>query len=87
MNECVLFSRHQRPILFPQLAQLYPSIAFVSFAGFITGPPNYANLFVRNYEPAYLADHASAIPSLPSLPQHVSFIVQKFENHKAAFFI
>eukprot|EP00667_Euglena_gracilis_P007086 EG_transcript_7152 len=44
-----------------QLAQLYPSIAFVSFAGFITGPPNYANLFVRNYEPAYLAGFTAGL--------------------------
>eukprot|EP00667_Euglena_gracilis_P001002 EG_transcript_1001 len=46
---------------FTTLATVYPKIAFTTFAGWLTGPPNYANLWARVHQPAYLAGYTAGL--------------------------
>eukprot|EP00667_Euglena_gracilis_P011442 EG_transcript_11687 len=43
-----------------RLATLYPNVTFISLAGFVPGPPNYANIFVRFYQMTYLIGSLAA---------------------------
>eukprot|EP00668_Euglena_longa_P037360 GGOE01048105.1.p1 GENE.GGOE01048105.1~~GGOE01048105.1.p1 ORF type:complete len:821 (-),score=222.74 GGOE01048105.1:1479-3941(-) len=43
------------------LAAAYPNISFLSTAGFLTGPPNYANIWVRFYETTFLAGYTAGL--------------------------
>lgn len=43
-----------------ELAKSYQNVTFLGVAGTTAGPSNYANLWVRFYQPAYLANHTPA---------------------------
>eukprot|EP00667_Euglena_gracilis_P001246 EG_transcript_1247 len=43
------------------LAKVYPNTSFMAFAGAMSGPPNYANIWARTYQPCYLAGYTAGL--------------------------